>query len=39
MASSEAGKQETPTNVRCVMAALALILFVVTFSKGGKAGW
>jgi hypothetical protein len=35
----EAGKRETQTDARCVMEALALILFVVTLGRGGKAGW
>ena len=28
-----------PNQMRCVMAALAVILFVWTFLDGGKAGW
>ena len=36
-----AGEEPDPNPMRCVMAALALILFVVTFAGGGggKAGW
>jgi hypothetical protein len=34
-------RKQTQTETRCVMEALALIIFVVTFAGGGggKAGW